>query len=101
MEEENTEFIRVRIPERGEILGIVRSNLGGSRFEVKSIDGFTRVCRVPGKLKKRMWVRVGDIILVRPWVVQINERGDIIWVYTKAQDAWLERKGYLKNLDTE
>lgn len=101
MEEETSEFIRVRIPEKGEILGIVKANLGGSRFEVKSIDGFTRVCRVPGKFKKRMWVRTGDVILVKPWEVQANERGDIIWVYTKAQTVWLERKGFLKNLDVE
>lgn len=101
MEEETPEFIRVRIPEKGEIIGIVKANLGGSRFEVKCVDGFTRICRVPGKLKKRMWVRAEDIILVRPWEVQANERGDIIWVYTKAQAAWLDRKGFLKSLESE
>jgi len=101
MEEENQEFIRVKIPEKGEILGIVKANLGGSRFEVKCIDGFTRICRIPGRLKKRVWVRVGDLVLITLWSVQFNERGDIIWTYTKAQAIWLERKGFIKSLDLE
>jgi translation initiation factor 1A len=101
MAEEEQEFIRVKIPQRGEILGIVKSNLGGSRFEVKCIDGFTRVCRIPGKIKKKIWIRTGDLVLIEPWTVQSNERGDIAWMYTKAQAIWLERKGYVKNLSLE
>jgi translation initiation factor 1A len=99
--EENQEFIRVRIPLRGEILGIIKSNLGGSRFEVKCNDGFTRICRIPGKIKKKIWIRTGDLVIVKPWTVQSNERGDIAWMYTKAQAIWLERKGFVKNLSLE
>lgn len=99
--EESQEFIRVRIPKRGEILGMVRATLGGSRFEVKCSDGFTRICRIPGKLKKRIWIKLGDLVIITPWQVQSNERGDISWMYTKAQAIWLERKGYLKNLSFE
>jgi translation initiation factor 1A len=100
MEEENQELIRVRIPERGEILGIAKANLGGSRFEIRCIDGRTRICRIPGKFKKRMWVKIGNLVLVKPWVVQADERADIIWNYTKAQEAWLDRKGFLKGFDS-
>jgi translation initiation factor 1A len=99
--EENQEFIRVKIPLRGEILGIIKSNLGGSRFEVKCNDGFTRICRIPGKIKKKIWIRTGDLVIVKPWTVQSNERGDIAWMYTKAQAIWLERKGFVKNLSLE
>ena len=99
--EEPQEFIRVRIPSHGEILGIVKANLGGSRFEVRCIDGFTRICRIPGKYKKRVWVKVDNLVLVTPWEVQSNERGDIIWTYSKAQELWLDRKGYLKKFDEE
>lgn len=101
MQEEGQEFIRVKIPQKGEILGIVKSNLGGSRFEVKCSDGFTRVCRIPGKLKKRIWIRLGDLVLIQPWPVQANERGDIVWMYTKAQAVWLERKGFLKDFNLD
>jgi len=101
MQEENQGVIRVRIPEKGEILGIIKSNLGGSRFEVKCSDGFTRICRIPGKIKKRIWIRLGDLVIITPWSVQSNERGDIAWMYTKAQAIWLERKGFLKNISLE
>ncbi|MEM5778607.1 MAG: translation initiation factor eIF-1A [Candidatus Aenigmatarchaeota archaeon] len=93
------EIIRVRIPQKNEILGIVKNNLGGSRFEVKCNDGFTRICRIPGKLKKNIWIRVGDLVIVKPWEVQSNERGDIIWMYTKAQAIWLEKKGFVKSIE--
>lgn len=93
------EIIRVRIPQKNEILGIVKNSLGGSRFEVKCNDGFTRVCRIPGKLKKNIWIRVGDLVIVKPWEVQSNERGDIIWMYTKAQAIWLEKKGFVKGIE--
>ena len=94
-------FIRVRIPSKGEIIGIILANLGGSRFSVKCIDGFMRICRIPGKFKKRVYVKPGGVVLITPWTVQSNERGDIIWTYSKAQEAWLERKGMLKGFDAE
>lgn len=101
MPEETQEFIRVRMPRKGEILGIVRANLSGSRFDIKCIDGNDRICRIPGKYKKKVWVKVNGLVLITPWVVQSNERGDIVWTYTKAQEAWLDKNGYLKGFDTE
>lgn len=95
------EIIRVRTPSKGEILGVVLSLLGGGRMEVKCDDGFNRVCRIPGRMRRRMWVRVGDLILVKPWEVQSQERADVIWKYSKAQSVWLEKKGYLKNISLE
>jgi translation initiation factor 1A len=101
MPDDNQEFIRVRIPQKGEILGRVKANLGGSRFEIKCIDGFTRICRIPGKFKKSVWVKADNLVLITPWSVQSNERGDIIWNYSKAQELWLDRKGYLKKFEEE
>jgi translation initiation factor 1A len=101
MEEPSQEFIRVRTPEKGEVIGLVRANLGGSRFDIKCTDGFVRICRIPGKFKKRVWVKVNNLVLITPWSVQSNERGDIIWTYSKSQELWLERKGYLKGLDSD
>jgi len=95
------EIIRVRTPQKGEVLGITVALLGGGRLEVKCEDGFTRICRIPGRMRRRMWVRVSDLVLVQPWEVQSQERGDIIWKYSRAQAVWIERKGFLKNISLE
>jgi translation initiation factor 1A len=94
---ENEEIIRVRIPKQGEVFGIVTATLGAGRLEVKCADGFTRICRIPGKMRRRVFMRIGDLILVKPWQVQSNERADVIWMYKKNQADWLKEKGYLKN----
>jgi translation initiation factor 1A len=45
---------------------------------------------------KKVWVKVGDVVLVKPWPVK--GRGDIIHVYTPSEAQWLKRNGYIKNL---
>ena len=95
------EIIRVRIPKRGEILGVVTTMLGAGKLNVNCEDGFTRLCRIPGKIRKKIWVRIGDLVLVKPWEVQSNERGDVIWMYTRTQADWLRKKGYGKELSIE
>ena len=59
------------------------------------MDGVVRMGRIPGSMKKKIWIREGDIVIVVPWEFQ-NEKADVIWKYTRPQVEWLERKGYLK-----
>lgn len=92
-------IIRVRIPRKGEIFGIVMATLGAGRLEVRCADGHTRICRIPGKMRRRIYVRIGDLILIKPWIVQINERADVVWMYKRNQAEWLRSKGYLKGTD--
>jgi translation initiation factor 1A len=92
------EIVRVRMPERGESIGVVLAMLGGGRLQVKCEDGFTRVCRIPGKIKKKIWIKAGYLVLVKPWDIQKDERADIVISYSKAQSMWLKRKGILKNI---
>jgi len=87
---------KIKIPEANDIIGIVKQMLGGDRLLVSCQDGHERLCRIRGKMKRRMWVRVGDIVLVSPWDFQTDERGDVIWRYKRNQADWLRRKGYLK-----
>ncbi|MFQ6009728.1 MAG: translation initiation factor eIF-1A [Candidatus Aenigmatarchaeota archaeon] len=93
------EIARTRIPKEGEVLGIVIEMLGASRIRVECSDGFTRICRIPGRMRRRLWVRMGDLVMVKPWKVQSNERADIEWKYTRTQAQWLKKKGYLKNIE--
>ncbi|MFZ2411670.1 MAG: translation initiation factor eIF-1A [Candidatus Methanoperedens sp.] len=92
------EFSRVRIPQKNanEILGTVESLLGANKLRVRCMDGIVRLTRIPGKMKKRIWIREGDVIILVPWSFQ-NEKADIIWKYSAPQVNWLERKGFLKN----
>jgi len=50
--------------------------------------------RIPGKMKKRIWIREGDVVIVVPWSFQ-DEKADVVWRYTRPQVDWLKRKGYL------
>lgn len=101
MKNQTEEVIRVRIPEKDETIGLVTAMLGGGRLEAKCEDGFTRICRIPGKMKKKIWIVSGNFVLIKPWSVQSEERGDVIWLYSKAQTFWLKRKGFIKNISPE
>jgi len=92
------EIIRVRIPRENEILGRVVNLLGANRLQVECEDGKERICRIPGKLKKRVWTRVDDLVLIKPWDFQSDSRGDLIWRYTRTESDFLKKRGYLKNL---
>ena len=87
--------IRVRIPKEGEILGVVLQMLGAGMLSVKCTDGKIRKVRIPGKYKKRMWCRVGDIVLVSPWYGLQEDRADLVYRYRPNQTNWLVRNGYI------
>jgi len=91
-EEELSEMV---LPSANDVLGIAVKLLGFDRVLVKCQDGHERLCRIRGKMKRRVWIRIGDVVLVSPWDFQSNERGDLIWRYTKAQAELLRKKGYL------
>ncbi len=92
------EVIRVRTPKDKEVLGILEQRLGGSRAKVRCLDGNTRVCRIPGRLKRHLWVREGDTLIVEPWEFGGDEKGDIIFKYRPIQVKWLQKKGFLDKL---
>ena len=83
------------MPAPGDILGLAVKLLGFDRILVKCQDGHERLCRIRGKMKRRVWIRVGDVVLVSPWDFQSDKRGDIIWRYTNAQAEMLRKKGLL------
>jgi translation initiation factor 1A len=95
--QQTDQVIRVRTPRGNEVLGAVTQRLGGSRMYVACVDGKTRICRIPGRLKKNLWIREGNIVLIQPWEFQSDEKGDLIWKYNPTQVVWLKKKGLLKN----
>lgn len=89
------ELNRLVLPGENEVLGIAVKMLGFDRILVKCQDGHERLCRIRGKMKRRVWIRLGDIVLVSPWDFQTDQRGDLIWRYTKGQAERLRRERYL------
>jgi len=87
--------LKVRVPRRNEVLGLVQQMLGTGRLRVKCLDGKIRMCRIPGRMRKRVWVREGDVVIVELGDVQSDTKGDIKYRYTRDQVRWLERENYL------
>jgi translation initiation factor 1A len=98
-EEIQEEIRRVKLPRGNQSLGILDQRLGASRCRVRCLDGKTRNCRIPGRLKRRLWVREGDVVLVEPWEFGGDDKGDIIFKYRPTQVDWLKRQGYLDKLN--
>ena len=96
---EQEELRRIKLPRQNQVIGILDRRLGGSRCYVRCLDGKTRNCRIPGRLKRSLWIREGDLILVELWELEPDEKGDIIFKYTKSQVQMLKRRGMLKSLD--
>ncbi len=100
-EEMAEELRRTPLPKtaEGEVFGIVEQRVGGSRMMVRCMDGKTRNCRIPGRLKKKLWVREGDLVIVRPWEFSGDSKGDVILKYRANQVMYLKQKGYLRKLN--
>lgn len=94
------EIRRVRLPRDKQVIGIVEQRLGGSRMHVRCLDGKTRICRIPGRMKRKLWVREGDVLLVEPWELGEDDKGDIVFKYRPSQIDYLKKKGYLKQLES-
>ena len=82
------------LPGGSDVLGVCTKLLGFDRIMVRCQDGNERLCRIRGKMKRRVWIRLGDIVLVSPWDFQSDKRGDVIIRYTRGQAENLRRRGF-------
>ena len=85
------------MPQSGELFGRVIKLVGGDNIIVKSSDGRVRTCRIRGKIKRKMWIRDNDLVLIAPWDFQ-SDKADIIWRYISAHADKLEQDGLLQGL---
>jgi|TARA_B100001741_G_C16553359_1_gene600739 translation initiation factor 1A len=91
--------IRVLMPnvKINEMFAIADNILGGRRVSVVCADGKTRMARIPGKMRRRQWVREGDLIIIWPWDFQ-DSKADVKHRYSKTQAIYLSRKGVLPEI---
>ena len=98
---------RVKFPNKGlgEMFGRVIEIYGNDRMGVFCEDGKHRIGRIRGKIKKRVWIRKGDLVVINPWEFETVVEGqkgkcEISWRYLRHEITWLERKGLVpENLD--
>ena len=72
---------KLRLPRKDEQFAVVVEMSGGSRMKALCADNKTRMIRIGGKLKKRMWCRENDLIIVKPWVIQSDQKADLVHRY--------------------
>jgi|JYMV01.1.fsa_nt_gi translation initiation factor 1A len=97
--ESGDEKIRVKVPNErvNEMFAIADQILGGRRIRAICADGEERITRIPGKMRRRQWVREGDLIIIQPWDFQPS-KADVKMRYTKTQALYLSRKGVLPEI---
>jgi translation initiation factor 1A len=93
---DGTPLVRVRLPKKwnNEMFGSADLMMGANHIRVRCFDGVTRMGRIKGKIKKRVWIREGDTLIIVPWSFQ-DDKCDIIYRYLPPQVDWLRKNRYL------
>ena len=68
--------------------------LGNGRLEAYCFDGTKRLCHIRGKMRKKVWVQISDIVLVGLRDFQ-DAKCDIILKYTADEARNLKAYGEL------
>jgi len=99
------EITRVKMPNRkeGEMFARIVEILGNDRMRVFCEDKKYRIGRIRGKIKKRVWFRIGDLGLVNPydWETESADKlgkCEIFWRYKANEIAWLERNNRIPEI---
>jgi len=80
--------------EDGQEYGQVLRMLGNGRCDVNCFDGVKRLCVIRGKMRKKIWVMQGDIVLCGLRDFQ-DEKADIIIKYNSDEARQLKHYGEL------
>lgn len=96
---EEDQNVRYRLPDPSlrEMFGIADQLLGASKMIVMCEDGKSRMGRIRGKMKRRMWIKPGDLVIVRPWDFQ-DDKADVVFRYIRTQSSNLSRRGLIPEL---
>lgn len=80
--------------EEGQEYAQVVRMLGNGRLEAQCFDGKTRLCHIRGKMRKKMWVNQGDIVLLGLREFQ-DSKADVIHKYTADEARRLKYQGQI------
>ena len=91
---------RAKMPSKGQLIGLVIQRLGGNRMSVKATDNKIRNCRVPGRFKRKFWLRSGDAVIIAPWPDN-DDKADIVFQYKKGARFQLDKTKILDQIKNE
>ncbi|KAF3279927.1 Eukaryotic translation initiation factor 1A, X-chromosomal, variant 2 [Orbilia oligospora] len=92
--ENDNEKRELTFKEDGQEYAQVTKMLGNGRLEAMCFDGEKRLAHIRGKLRKKVWINQGDIILLSLRDYQ-DEKGDVILKYTADEARNLKAYGEL------
>ena len=102
---QSPEISRVKMPYRrnGEMFARVVDIYGQERMGVFCEDGKHRLGRIRGKIRKRVWVRKGDLVIINPWEFETQVKGkpekcEISWRYLRHEVSWITRTNRLPEI---
>jgi len=72
--------------------GLVEKMLGDMRCTVLCSDSTVKLCHIPGKFKRRVWINPGDIVLVSLREFE-DKKADIIYKYNSEEAELLQTQG--------
>jgi translation initiation factor 1A len=80
------EILRNRLQKKGdrELFACAELMMGANHIRVRCFNRVTRPGRIKGKIKKKVWIREGDILIGIPWNFY-DEKCDSIYRYTGPQ----------------
>ena len=88
-EDANTQ---IEYKEHGQEYGQVTKMLGSSRVRISCFDNKERLGIICGKMRKRVWIEIGDIILISLRDFQ-DDKADVIGKYSAEEARQLKRLG--------
>lgn len=90
---------RYRMPDtrNREMFAIADQLMGASKIKVMCEDGKSRMARIPGKMKRRMWIKPGDLMIIKPWDFQ-DDKADVCYRYVRTQSVNLSRRKKIPEL---
>jgi len=71
--------------------GQVTKLLGNCRLEVLCFDGVTRLCHIRGSMRKKVWIKMNDVVLVSLREFE-QSKADIIYKYEIPEINYLKKE---------
>lgn len=89
--------------DKTEVYGVAKKMLGDCRILALCSDGGEHVCHIRGKMRKKIWINLGDVVLIsmRGSLSDTqDDKGDVIYKYNAEEIRRLQKERLLANILT-